>query len=64
MKKHTDAYRRALSAEAVDCQCRGPAQPHHHYWLPVKEMLGKIRWERGAHITVRKNNDAYTMTAI
>jgi len=52
-----------LAVEALDCQCRGPAQPHQHYWLPVKEAKGLIRWERGAHIVLKKQKDSsYTLS--
>lgn len=52
-----------LAVEAIDCQCRGPAQPHQHFWLPVKEAKTLIRWERGAHVIVKKEKDAsYTLS--
>lgn len=52
-----------LAVEAIDCQCRGPAQPHQHFWLPVKEVKGMIRWERGAHVVLKKESDAtYTLS--
>jgi hypothetical protein len=52
-----------LAVEAVDCQCRGPAQPHQHYWLPVKEAKAFIRWERGAHVVLKKEKDSsYTLS--
>ena len=53
-----------LAVESVSCKCRGPALPHEHYWLPVKEVLAEIRWERGTRITVKKEKDSsYKLTA-
>jgi hypothetical protein len=52
-----------LALEAIDCQCRGPMQPHQHYWLPVKEAKAMLRWERGAHVVLKKEKDAsYTLS--
>ena len=46
-----------LAVESKECTCRGPANPHEHYWLPVKDCLEGLRWERGTRVTVRKEKD-------
>jgi hypothetical protein len=46
-----------VAVEAKECTCRGPANPHEHYWLPMKDLLEGIRWERGTHVTVKKEKD-------
>ena len=52
-----------LAVEAVECQCMGPAKPHEHYWLPVKECLEGVRWERGGRVVLTKTKDlVYTMS--
>ncbi len=52
-----------VSVVAKECTCRGPASPHEHYWLPVKECLEGVRWERGARVTLKKEKDSsYRMT--
>jgi len=53
-----------LAIEAKECTCRGPASPHEHYWLPMKDALAGVRWERGANIVVKKEKDqVYRLTA-
>ena len=47
-----------LAIEAVDCRCRGEAEPHQHFWLPLQEAKGAITWQRGASIVVRKGKDS------
>ncbi len=52
-----------LTVEAIDCRCRGEAEPHQHYWLPLKDAKGSITWHRGATIVVRKGTgSAYTIS--
>jgi hypothetical protein len=48
------------AVEAVECHCMGPAQPHEHYWLPVKADQTGHPWERGKRVTVRKDDTGYT----
>jgi len=47
-----------LAVEAIDCRCRGEAEPHQHFWLPLKEARAAITWQRGAHVILRKDKDA------
>jgi hypothetical protein len=46
-----------LAVEAVDCRCRGEAEPHQHFWLPLKEAKTTLKWERRAHVAVVKVKD-------
>ncbi len=51
-----------LAVEAEDCQCRGPAQPHQHFWLPMKDSVREIRWGKGTRVVITKGGDgAYTI---
>ncbi len=52
-----------LAIESKECTCRGPANPHEHYWIPMKDCLEGLRWERGARVTVKKEKDlTYRLT--
>lgn len=46
-----------LAVEAEDCECRGPAQPHQHYWLPMKDSVHEVKWGRGARIVIVKEKE-------
>jgi len=53
-----------LAVEAEDCQCRGPAQPHQHFWLPMKESAKEVRWGKGATVVIGKVKEGeYRLTA-
>jgi len=47
------------AVEAIECHCMGLAQPHEHYWLPVKAEPSEHPWERGKRVTIRKNEKGY-----
>jgi|WetSurMetagenome_2_1015567.scaffolds.fasta_scaffold224891_3 hypothetical protein len=47
------------AVEAVECHCLGSAQPHEHYWLPVKPEGPGHTWERGRRVTIRKVDGGY-----
>lgn len=47
------------AVEAIECHCMGPAQPHEHYWLPVKPEPAGHPWERGRRVSIRKDEKGY-----
>jgi hypothetical protein len=58
---HVGTAEQETAVEAVECHCMGPAQPHEHYWLPVKTEGAGHPWERGKRITIRKNDAGYSL---
>ena len=53
-----------LAVEAKECSCRGPANPHEHYWIPMKDCLEGLPWGRGTKVTLKKEKDlVYTISA-
>jgi hypothetical protein len=56
---HVGAEEQETAVEAVECHCMGPAQPHEHYWLPVKAEASGHPWERGKRVTIRKDDKGY-----
>ena len=49
------------AVEAIECHCMGQAQPHEHYWLPVKAEASVPPWERGKRATIRKDDKGYAL---
>jgi hypothetical protein len=49
------------AVEAIECHCLGSAQPHEHYWLPVKAEAAGHPWERGKRVSIRKDDKGYSL---
>jgi hypothetical protein len=52
------------AVEAVECHCMGLAQPHEHYWLPLKDNARPLEWEKGRRVTVTRQKDATYVVSI
>jgi hypothetical protein len=58
-KLHMGEAEQETAVEAIECHCMGIAQPHEHYWLPVKPDAAGHAWERGKRVTIRKDDKGY-----